>query len=217
MNKFDLLIVLLQAYQNACKDYHYFCNSYAKHLLADAVNDDDLYDIIDSIKENLYIAHGQEPLKGKVYAEAVAKATPLVKDSDAANLIQLEKFASRISELVDLTKLDDRRANVIFDSVAEKMAHACTLLNIEIRSIGVTEEFQDINEELDNLIAEAEEVIKVARDHKANTEKPIDRKEAKITPIDHNLVAKTVRDYEEQNVLVAEESTLDRVGRKLGI
>ena len=48
--KFNKLIVLLQAYMNACKDFHYFCKSYALHLLADEVNSDDFYDLIDEIK-----------------------------------------------------------------------------------------------------------------------------------------------------------------------
>jgi len=217
MDKFNLLIVLLQAYQNACKDFHYFCTSYAKHLLADEVNDDDLYDTIDGIKENIFIAEGKEPLKARKYAEAIAKATPELKNSDEENLKQLNEFTRRISNLANSLKTDMRAGNVLLDTIADKMAHARTLLTIELRKAGISEAADIISEEVDKLISEAEEVIKVEHDHKAATETPVDRKEAKRTPINYDNVAKTVRDYEEENLLVAEESTLDRVTKKLGL
>ena len=80
------------------------------------------------------------------------------------------------------------------------MAHAKTLVNIEMRH------FEDkIAEEFDK------------EENKGQDEKEVDRKEAKITPIDYDLVAKTVRDYEDQNLLVAEEDTLDKLSKKLGV
>ena len=46
MEKFNLLIVLIQAYLNACKDFHYFCNNFSLHLLADEIMaGDDLYEV----------------------------------------------------------------------------------------------------------------------------------------------------------------------------
>ena len=69
--KFNELIVLIQAFQNACKDFHYFCHSFSRHLLADEINPDDLYDILDSIKENVFIAEGRTPLHAKEYAKRV--------------------------------------------------------------------------------------------------------------------------------------------------
>jgi hypothetical protein len=65
MEKFNELIALIQAFQNACKDFHYSCRSFARHLLADEINSDDLYDIVDSIKENVFIASGSKPLSAK--------------------------------------------------------------------------------------------------------------------------------------------------------
>ena len=200
MEKFNDLIVLIQAFQNACKDFHYFCHSYPLHLLADEINSDDLYDIIDSIKENVFIAEGKDPLKGKEYAQKVAEKIPEVKGTDKENLGNLLALITEIKFLVNGVKTDERAWNVILDNVADKMAHAKTLVNIEMRH------FQDkIAEEFDK------------EENKGQDEKEVDRKEAKITPIDYDLVAKTVRDYEEQNLLVAEEDTLDKLSKKLGV
>ena len=218
MDKFNLLVVLIQAYQNACKDFHYFCTSYCKHLLADEINSDDLYDTVDSIKENVFIAQGKDPLKAKEYAEAVAKAIPELKDTDEGNLKQLNELAKKISDLANSLKPDLRCANVLLDTVADKMAHAMTLLTIELRKGNVSEDLENnISEEVDILIKEAEEVIKVAHDHKAATETPVDRKEAKVANFDYDKVAAKVLDQEAQNLLVAEEDTLDKVVKKLGI
>ena len=200
MEKFNDLIVLIQAFQNACKDFHYFCHSYSLHLLADEINSDDLYDIIDSIKENVFIAEGKDPLKGKEYAQKIAEKTPEVKGTDKENLGNLLALITEIRFLVNGVKTEERAWNVILDNVADKMAHAKTLVNIEMRH------FEDkIAEEFDK------------EENKGQDEKPVDRKEAKITPIDYNLVAKTVRNYEDQNLLVAEEDTLDKLSKKLGV
>ena len=75
----------------------------------------------------------------------------------------------------------------------------------------------EIREELDSLIAEAEEVIRVEHDHKACVEKPIDRKQAKIAKIDYNKVADTVLNYSAQNIPENEETTLDKLADKLGV
>ena len=200
MEKFNDLIVLIQAFQNACKDFHYFCHSYSLHLLADEINSDDLYDIIDSIKENVFIAEGKDPLKGKEYTQKVAEKTPEVKGTDKENLGNLLALITEIKFLVNGVKTEERAWNVILDNVADKMAHAKTLVNIEMRH------FEDkIAEEFDK------------EENKGQDEKEVDRKEAKITPIDYDLVAKTVRNYEDQNLLVAEEDTLDKLSKKLGV
>lgn len=200
MEKFNDLVVLIQAFQNTCKDFHYFCHSYALHLLADAINDDDLYDIIDSIKENVFIAEGKDPLKAKEYAQKVAQKTPELKENDKENLGNLLALITEIKFLVNGIKTEERAWNVILDNIADKMAHAKTLVNIEMRH------FEDkIAEEFDK------------EENKGQDEKEVDRKEFKRVPIDYNLAAKTIRDYEEQNLLVAEEDTLDKLSRKLGV
>ena len=198
--KFNDLIVLVQAFQNTCKDFHYFCHSYALHLLADAINDDDLYDVLDSIKENVFIAEGKDPLKAKEYAQKVAEKTPELKGTDKENLGNLLALITEIKFLVNGMKTDERAWNVILDNIADKMAHAKTLVNIQMRS------FED-------KIAEDFE----KEENEGQDEKPVDRKEAKVTPIDYDKVAKTVRKYEDENVLVAEDSTLDKVAKKLGL
>lgn len=200
MEKFNELIVLIQAFQNACKDFHYFCHNYARHLLADEINNDDLYDILDSIKENVFIAEGQSPLKAKEYAQKVAEKTPELKGTDKENLGNLLALVTEIKFLVNGIKTDERAYNVLLDNVADIMAHAKTLLNIEMRAFE-----EKISEEFEK------------EENKGQDEKPVDRKEAKRVPINYDEVAKTVRKYEEQNLLVAEEDTLDKLGKKLGI
>lgn len=199
MEKFNELIVLIQAFQNACKDFHYFCHSYSRHLLADEINSDDLYEILDSIKENVFIAEGENPLHAKEYAKKVAEKTPELKATDKENMGNLLALVTEIKFLVNGIKTQERAFNVLLDNVADKMAHAKTLLNIEMRV------FEDkISEEFDK------------EENKGQDEKPVDRKEAKRTPIDYDLTAKTIKDYEEQNVLVAED-TLDKLEKKLGL
>lgn len=200
-NKFNEMIVLLQAYLNACKDFHYFCTSYALHLLADEIMGEDLYDTIDAIKENIFIAEGMKPLKAKEYAEKVAKETPEIKATDKENLIQLYEMAQKIEGLANSVKPDRRAGNVLLDGIAETMAHVRTLLNIELENFN-----------------------KIAEDYKKEEcegceEKPIDRKVYKIADVDGDKVAKTVLDYEAKNLLVAEdeESTLDKLSKKLGV
>lgn len=200
--KFNKLIVLLQAYMNACKDFHYFCTSYALHLLADAVNSDDFYDIIDSIKENVFIAEGKKPLPGKEYAIRTATETPEVREQDEDNLMQLYTLADKIESLVNSMKAKRRTENVILDNVADKMAHAKTLLVIEL------EGYERIGESFKK------------EENEGQDEKEIDRKEPKMAKIDYNKVANKVLDYEAQNLLVAEDeekSTLDKLASKLGV
>ena len=200
MEKFNDLIVLIQAYQNACKDFHYFCHSYADHLLADAINDDDLYDILDSIKENVFIADGKTPLKAKEYAQKVAEKTPELKGTDKENMGDLLALVTETKTLANSIKTEERAWNVLLDSISDKMAHAKTLLNIEMRK------FEDkISEDLEK------------EENKGQDEVPVDRKEIKAKYPNGEEVAKKVLDYEAQNLLVAEEETLDRLTKKLGL
>ena len=216
MDKFNLLVVLLQAYLNACKDFHYFCTNFSLHLLADEImGGDDLYDVMDAIKENVFIAQGNKPLMAKKYAVATASATPAIKQTDEENLRQLYQFARRIEGIANSIKPERRCENVILDNIADKMAHAETLLEIELRAKGLNEGFEVVEEYIDSLIAEAEEAIKVEHDHKACVEKPIDRKEAKVADIDYKKVADTVLNYSAQNI--PEENTLDKLAEKLGV
>ena len=200
-DKFNELIVLLQAYLNACKDFHYFCSSYAHHLLADAIMGDDLYDVIDEIKENIFIAEGQRPLTAKEYAKKVANKTPEIKVRTEDNLFQLYQFATKIEGLVNSMQPDRRAGNVILDTVASAMAHARTLLDIELSK------YENLKEDFKK------------EENEGQDEKEVDRKEFKRVPIDYDEVAKTVRKYEDQNLLVAEdeEDTLDKLSKKLGV
>lgn len=198
--KFNELIVLIQAFQNACKDFHYFCHDFARHLLADEINSDDLYDVLDSIKENVFIAEGKDPLKAKEYAQKVAEKTPELKGTDKENLGNLLALVTEIKFLVNGMKPEERAWNVILDNVADKMAHAKTLLNIEMRA------FEDkISENFKK------------EENEGQDEEPVDRKEIKAKYPDGEKAAKTVKKYEEENLLVAEEEILDKLSKKLGL
>lgn len=199
MEKFNELIALIQAFQNACKDFHYSCNSFARHLLADEINSDDLYDIVDSIKENVFIASGSKPLSAKEYAEKIAEKTPELKDSDKENLGNLIALTAEIKALINGMKPEERAWNVILDNVADKMAHAKTLLDIEMRSFeaGISEEFKK-------------------EENEGQAERPVDREKVERAPINREKVANTVKKYEAENLLVA-EATLDKLEKKLGI
>ena len=199
MEKYNELIALIQAFQNACKDFHYSCRSFARHLLADEINSDDLYDIVDSIKENVFIASGSKPLSAKEYAEKIAEKTPELKDSDKENLGNLIALTAEIKTLVNGIKPEERAWNVILDNIADKMAHAKVLLDIEMRSFetGITEEFKK-------------------EENEGQAERPVDREKVEWAPINREKVADKVKKYEAENLLVA-ESTLDKLEKKLGL
>lgn len=215
MEKFNLLIVLIQAYQNACKDFHYFCTNFALHLLADEINSDDFYEVLDGIKENVFIALGNKPLMAKKYADAVAKATPVIKQTDDENLRQLYQLARRIENVANSIKPNRRCENVLLDTIADKIAHAETLLEIEMRNKGLSEDLI-VEEYIDSLIAEAEEAIKVEHDHKTAIETPVDRKEVKRAEIDYDKLADKVLNYSAQNI-PENEDALNKLAHKLGV
>ena len=141
---------------------------------------DDLYEVMDGIKENVFIAKGSKPLVAKKYAVLSANATPVIKQTDEENLRQLYQLARRIEDTANSIKPERRCENVLLDTIADKMAHAETLLEIEMRNKGLNESLiYEIGDSIDSLIAEAEEDIKVEHDHNAVTETPVDRKEVK--------------------------------------
>ena len=218
MEKFNLLIVLIQAYLNACKGFHYFCTSYPLHLLADEIMaGDDLYEVMDGIKENVFIAKGSKPLVAKKYAVLSANATPVIKQTDEENLRQLYQLARRIEDTANSIKPERRCENVLLDTIADKMAHAETLLEIEMRAKGLNESLiYEIGDSIDSLIAEAEEDIKVEHDHKATTETPVDRKEVKRAEIDCDKLADKVLNYSAQSI-PENEDALNKLAHKLGV
>lgn len=207
------IIILVQAFLNACKDLHYTCKGYARHIFADEIAPDSLYDTIDSIKENVILATGSPLPSAKVYATATAVATPEVAFTDHGNLMNLSTLVTKILEITNATDVNCRAANVLLDNIADTFAKAKALLIIEMKGTPLTEE----NEVLFNVEEALDEAMKILHDHKAATEKEVDRKVIKAIYPDGEKVAKRVLDYEAQNVLVAEGSALDRVSKKLGL
>ena len=219
MDNINKIIVLLQAFLNTCKDFHYGCTSYSRHLLADTVADDELYDIIDSMKENLFLAKGELPLPSKVYTASAAAATPNMFNTDREGLMHISLIAHEIDVLVNATQVSSRTANALLDSIAEIISKAEALVNIEFKGATAVSEADDASI-VEEVKAGINEAMKILHDHKAATETPVDRKEIKAIYPDGEKVAKRVLDYEAQNVLVAESSdldTLDRVSKKLGL
>ena len=213
-NDLNMIIILVQAFLGACKDLHYTCKGYARHIFADAIAEDSLYDTIDSIKENLIIAQGLPLLPAKVFTMATAAVTPMPAPMDHANLLNISQLINKILDLVNNTDLKTRQANVLLDSIADAFAKAKALTIIELKGTPITEAEEETGFNIDEAY---EEAIKILHDHKAATETPVDRKEIKAIYPDGDKVAKTVLDYEAQNLLVAEENTLDRVSKKLGL
>lgn len=212
--KLNTLIALIQAFLGACKDLHYTCKGYSRHIFADAIADDDLYDTIDSIKENIYIANGLPLPPSKVFCMMTAVMTPVPAETDHANLLNISQLINKVLELVNGLDMGTRQSNVLFDDIADAFAKAKALTIIELKGTPIMEGTEETGFNIEEAY---EEAVKILHDHKAATEKEVDRKEVKAIYPDGEKVAKRVLDYEAQNVLVAEDSALDRVSKKLGI
>ena len=88
-NDFHFLVVYLIALQAYAKDFHYYCKSFGKHLYADIVQDD-LYDYIDEIKENVMLGSEILPFSSRGYLAAAATMIPPITNDDVQNLTMLK-------------------------------------------------------------------------------------------------------------------------------
>ena len=169
---------------------------YGKHIFADLL-EDDIYDFIDDIKENILLGSRVEPLASKKYLELAIDEIPDVNSDDKINFERIAALVEKIRDFADDIKFEKRGYNSLIDGVCEHLDKCAGLLWLQIKDNNIEESF------------EKEECP-------GQDEKPIDRKETKRTPINYDEVAKTVRRYEEENLLVAED-TLDKLSKKLGI
>ena len=202
-NDFHLLVAYLTALANFAKDFHYHCKSFGKHLFADEVFDN-LSDYKDTIFENVMLGSGILPLPCKIYLNIAANLAPMITEDDFQNLSTLKIFLDAGRNIVNGIQGSSRGQNAILDEIAGHLDKAVGLTFLQLRKYTQVE-------------IKVQEGVEV--EHcKACIEKAVDRAKATLAKIDYDKVAKTVLDYEAQNLLVAEgEDTLDRLSKKLGI
>ena len=119
--KFNDLIALLLAIANYAKDIHYNCGgsaAYSKHLFADLL-EDDLYTFIDEIKENVFLANGQEPLPSRVYLVGASLLIPPIDvPSDFLKFVKIKNLIDKCGELLESFGGVSRGANSLLDEIA---------------------------------------------------------------------------------------------------
>lgn len=198
--QFHILVAYLIALQNYAKDFHYYCKSFGKHLFCDVISDD-LYDYTDEIRENVMLGNEELPLPCKIYLDLAAELAPMVTSDDRLNLLNLYEFLKTGSAIISVITANSRGENAILDEIAGHLDKGKGLTFLQLRKFGTP-------------VTEAE-----VEHCKACSQKAIDRAKAKLAKIDYDNVAKTILDYEAQNLLVAEEeeNTLDKLSKKLGI
>ena len=212
MLEFHFLISYLVALQAFAKDFHYYCKSFGKHLFAD-VAQDDLYDYIDQIKENVILGSGNLPYPSRVYLQIAAMHVPMISNDDHQNLAMLKAFVDLGIKMVNNIDGATRGQNALLDEIAGHLDKVAGLTFLQLRKFTPVE-------------IKVQESVEV--EHcKACIEKAVDRAKATLAKIDKDKVAKTVLDYEAKNLLVAEEEeeikeedikdTLDFLSRKLGV
>lgn len=201
IDKVNKLIVFLVALANYSKDLHYSVKGpamYGKHIFADLL-EDDIYGFIDDLKENILLGSHVEPLASKKYLELAVEEIPDVNPDDKVNFERIAALVEKTRNFADGIKFEKRGYNSLIDGVCEHLDKCAGLLWLQVKDNKLEESFK--KEECEG-----------------EDEKPVDRKEAKRTPIDYDKVADTVRKYEDENLLVAEnEGTLDKLSKKLGI
>lgn len=181
------IIVKLMVIANFAKDIHYTCKgegAYGKHLLADLVHDD-INDFIDELKENAILGQHELPLQSKEYLKMASEQTPDVAESDVINFNTIASVIDDLRKALESTEAKTRGIASLFDNIGEHLDKAYGLIWIQVRDA-------KINEEVDH-------------DHKAATEKPIDREEYEAVIPQVTPSQKLGLKYDEQNLLVAEE------------
>ena len=193
------MISYLTALASFAKDFHYYCKSFGKHLFMDEVYDN-LYEYTDEIRENVILCSGELPYSSRRYLSAAAELVPQInEDDEKLNLEMLKELLEVGKARVNVIEGTSRGQNALLDDIAGHLDKMIGLTFLQLRKYG-------------------EPVAEAKVEHcKACTEKAIDRAEAILADIDRDKVAKTVLDYEAQNVLVAEESALDKLSKKLGV
>ena len=199
--QFHFLVSYLIALASYAKDFHYYCKSFGNHLFADVVEDGIYDNFIDAIKENVMLGSHVLPYSSQKYLAAASMLVPPISAEDMEqNIRMLSALIEMGSDLVNNFEGTTRGQNALLDDIAGHLDKAQGLCFLLLRKYG----------------EQVQEGAKV--EHcKACVEKAVDRAKAILAKIDYDKVADTVLDYEAQNLLVAEENTLDKLSKKLGI
>lgn len=201
MEKFDKIVALLLAIANFAKEIHYNVSgsaAYSKHLFADLLQDD-LYDFVDEIHENISLAQERIPLPSKEYLEMAEEFIPDIDKEDRISFERMRALIKRTNEeLKEIKEVPSRGAGSLLDSISEHLDKCLGLLFLQIRKTS------SLNEDFKK------------EENGGQAERPIDREKVERAPVNRDEVAKTVKKYEAENLLVA-EATLDKLEKKLGI
>ena len=200
-----LLISYLTALANFAKDFHYYCKSFGKHLFADVV-EDNLYEYLDEIKENILLGSERLPLSSKVYLQIAAVMTPQITNDDVQNLVLMKMFLNAGKQMVNDMVGTSRGENALLDEIAGHLDKAIGLTFLQLRKFTPIE-------------IKVQESVTV--EHcKACVEKDIDRAKAMLAKINYDKVADTVLDYSNQHAAMCEdteEDVLNKLSKKLGV
>ena len=202
MEKFNLLISMLIAISNYAKDLHYNVKGsafYSKHIFADLILDG-LDEACDDIRENVLLGNGVEPLHSSLYLKGAAELVPPITPDDRINFVMMKALIDMVRGMIKDMEAPSRGANSLLDSVGEHMDKMSGLLFLQIKEAPVHEGKGYTKEEC-----------------KACVEKAVDRAKAVLAKIDYPKVAAEVLDYSNQQAVLEEESTLDKLSKKLGV
>ena len=206
MDKFHFLVSYLTALASFAKDFHYYCKSFGKHLFADEVYDG-LYDFTDSIRESVMLASNILPFSSRKYLAAASMLVPPITNDEQANLEMLEALLNVGRDFVNNFEGTTRGQNALLDEIAGHLDKMAGLTFLQLRKYEV---------EVTVAVKEAKDYTK--EECKACVEKAVDRAKAELAKIDYPKVAAEVLDYSNQQaVLETEESTLDKLSKKLGV
>ena len=203
MEQFNLLISMLIAISNYAKDLHYNVKGsafYSKHIFADLILDG-LDEACDDIRENVLLGNGVEPLHSSMYLKGAAELVPPITPDDRTNFIMMKAFIDMVRGMIKDMDAPSRGAASLLDSIGEHMDKMSGLLFLQVKEAPVHEAKGYTKEEC-----------------KACVERAVDRAKAELAKIDYPKVAAQVLDYSNQQaVLETEESTLDKLSKKLGV
>ena len=205
MDKFHFLVSYLTALASFAKDFHYYCKSFGKHLFADEVYDG-LYDFTDSIRESVMLASNILPFSSRKYLAAASMLVPPITNDEQANLEMLEALLNVGRDFVNNFEGTTRGQNALLDEIAGHLDKMAGLTFLQLRKYEV---------EVTVAVKEAKDYTK--EECKACVEKAVDRAKAELAKIDYPKVAAEVLDYSNQQAVLEEESTLDKLSKKLGV
>lgn len=124
------ILIYLEAIQKTAKSIHYHShglNFFGDHLLMDRIQEP-IYDFIDQIKENFYLASGDVPPHEKLLVTRLAE---ILEDGDP-NLDGLKWYLEHTIELLNnecKQHPDSASINDMLGSISSSLANSLGLLN----------------------------------------------------------------------------------------